>query len=81
MQGLATEMPKMLEEKLANKRIDAETKVLKEADQARYFFQKYQVFQEERQAKKMRNPAYRLKKKITPEMDMSDSSDEDDNEN
>jgi hypothetical protein len=78
MQGLAYKMPKILEQKMESKKIEAETKVLKEEQQARYFFEKYKVFREERQAKKEKNPAYRLKKKIAPDVDMSDSSEEED---
>jgi hypothetical protein len=77
MQGLASEMPKMLEETMESKEIKAETIVLKEKEQARYFFEKYKVLRKEKQAKKEKNPAYWLKKKISPDMEMSDSSEED----
>jgi hypothetical protein len=77
MQGLASEMPKILEQKMESKKIEAEIEVLKEEQQARYFFEKYKVFQEEKQAKKEKNPAYRFKKRISPDVEMSDSSEED----
>jgi hypothetical protein len=77
MQGLASEMPKILEQKLESKKIEAEIEVLKEEHQAGYFFEKYKVLREERQAKKEKSPTYWLKKKISPDVEMSDSSEED----
>mmetsp|Transcript_8156 Transcript_8156/g.23444 ORF Transcript_8156/g.23444 Transcript_8156/m.23444 type:complete len:236 (+) Transcript_8156:2739-3446(+) len=63
--SLANEMPKLLQAKLKENKIQAETNVLKEKAQARYFYQTLQEVQEQRAAQiKRKNSIKQLCSKI-----------------
>jgi hypothetical protein len=63
---LAATIPKMLDEKMADKKIDAETKVLRAKDQSFYFYSKLnQLRTEEWDQKGSRNPIRTLRRRMS----------------
>jgi hypothetical protein len=74
MKHLAVEMPAMLEEKMASKKVEAETKVLDGKSQARYFYSKLKEVRELEEIRKNKNPIRKIRKK----MSVGASLDEDD---
>ena len=74
LQNLAIELPKILEEKIAEKKVKAETKVLKAKYQARYFFSKLRELHQLEESRKMKNRIRGFKKKLAPSRDEDDDT-------
>lgn len=61
MKYLAVEMPKIVEEKMASKKVEADTKVLKEENQAKYFYAKLKEVRGQQEVRKARNPIRKIR--------------------
>jgi hypothetical protein len=66
MKELAVTMPKLLEEKLLKIKVKAETMVLKEKNQARYFYAKLRDVRQDEELRKDKNRMYGIRKRISP---------------
>ena len=74
--NLEKEMPKILEEKIAKQKVKAETEVLKEKHQARYFFEKLKEIRELEKQRKKRNPLARITQRVSSRGSNSSSGSE-----
>ena len=61
MKYLAVEMPKIIEEKMASKKVEADTQVLREENQARYFYAKLKEVRDQQEVRKARNPIRKIR--------------------
>lgn len=75
MQQLATEMPKLLEKKMEKKKVKAETEVLKEKNQARFFYAKLKEIRAEEETRKEKNPIRKMRKRMTSSSSSDDDTD------
>lgn len=62
---IATEIPQILGESIADKKIDAETKVNKASDQAIYFFSTLNKVRMQADEKKRKNPIKKIRKRMS----------------
>jgi len=71
---IATIMPQILGENIANKKIDAETKVNRASEQAIYFFETLNTLRMRSEEKKSRNPINKIRRRMSSQSSVGSGS-------
>ena len=71
---IATIIPQILGENIANKKIDAETKVNRASEQAIYFFETLNTLRMRSEEKKSRNPINKIRRRMSSQSSVGSGS-------